>query len=102
MTDIIVRRFAGDRQGDDIVDGLLSTTAAAQNRGRNELDEQSISKSPIRYQMVHRAGVRLGQLVEVNDSLEGATFRGKITDITHRIQPTAAVTELTIERVSNF
>lgn len=102
MVDIVVRRFAGDREGDDIVDGLLSTIPVAQNRGRNELDEQSISKSPIRYQMVFRAGVRLGQLVEVNDSLEGATFRGKIADITHRIQPTAAVTELTIERVSNF
>lgn len=99
--DIIVRRGAADKSGSDIVNGLLATLEVAKNRGRNELDEQATIKVPVRYESVFRAGLATGQLVEVANSLVGKVFRGKIAGITHRVQETTAITELTLLRVSD-
>lgn len=102
MVDIVVIRGAGDKQGDDIVDALLSTTAAAINRGRNELDRRSTGKDSLTYTVIFRTGLLLGQLVEVDDILLGASFRAKVTGIRHVINQTSATTQLTLERLSRF
>lgn len=100
--DIIVIRGPGDRQGDDIVDGLITTSAAAINRGRNELDRRATGKDNLTYTVVFRTGLLLGQLVEVDDILLGASFRAKVTAIRHVISQTNATTQLSLERLSKF
>ncbi len=102
MVDLVVIRGAGDRQGDDIVEALLSTTAAALNRGRNELDRRATGKDSLTYTVVFRTGILLGQLVEVDDILLGASFRAKVTAVRHIINQTSATTQLTLERLSRF
>ena len=99
--DIIVIRDEGDKAGEDIVEPLVGDVSTARNRGRNELDERSNQKIPIRYTTVFRSGVRLGQLARVVDSLFGEVFEGKITSIKHVIATRAAVTELVIERIQD-
>lgn len=99
MTDIIVRRGAGDLCGDDITDPLISTQAVAVNRGRNELDRRATVKVPVNLRTIFRPGVLLGQLVEVNDSLQGITYRAKVVQIRHDIEQTKATTALTVERI---
>lgn len=100
--DIVVYRNAGLNQGDDIVDRLITSTAVALERGRAELDDRATQKEDVDNTTVLRSGVRLGQLVEINDSLQGRTYRGKITAITHRIGQTSVKTTISIRREGDF
>jgi len=100
--DIIVRRGAGDRPGEDIIDGLIATVSVALQKGRNELDRQATVKVPARYNTVFRGGRRLGDFIEVEDSLEGQFIRGKVIDIRTTVTETSAKTDLIIEKVSDF
>jgi len=100
--DIIVQRGAGDRPGEDILDPLISTVSVALQRGRNELDRQATLKVPARYTTSFRGGRRLGDFIEVEDSLEGQFIRGKVIGVRTTITQTSAKTELTIEKVSDF
>lgn len=98
MSSIVVFRGVGDKKGQDIVEALLSSTSAKLERGRVELDEHALPNQSVTMQIVYRAGVRLGQLVEVHDSTQGKSWRGKITAIAHKITKTKHVTDLTISR----
>lgn len=98
MTDIYVQRGAGDKQGPDIVDSLLTTIPAAQARGRHEINAGT-SVDVIQLRASYRTGVEVGDLVEVHDALQGKTWRGKVVDLSHNIQRTQLWTQLTIERV---
>lgn len=100
--DVIVERDPGNKDGEDIVDPLISTVSVALVRGRNELDRTASPKVPVQYTTVYRKGLQLGNLVEILDSLYGRTIFGKITAINHAISPEGAITELTIEELSNF
>lgn len=98
MSSIVVFRGVGDKKGQDIVEALLSSTSAKLERGRVELDEHALPNQSVTMQIVYRPGVRLGQLVEVHDSTQGKSWRGKITAIVHKITKTKHVTDLTISR----
>lgn len=100
--DLFVQRGAGDRRGEDIVDPLISEVFVATARGRNELDHVASNKADVTYGTIYRSNVRLGQLAEVNDALQGRTYRAKVVGIRHNISPTGAVTTLTLEREVNF
>lgn len=100
--DVIIEREPGDKDGEDIVDPLISTVAIALIRGRNELDQRATPKVPVRYTTVYRKGLLLGSLVEIADSLYGRIVFGKITAISHAISPEGAISELIVEELSNF
>jgi hypothetical protein len=102
MIDLIVRRGAGDKPGEDILDALVATTAVAIERGRTELDTYATQKADNQYETLYRAGVRLGQHVLVYDTLQGTSYRGKVVSISHDIRSNGAITNLTVERVVNF
>lgn len=106
---VVRKRVQGDAvlsdiRGPDIVDPLLSTEIVARERGRKELDENS-GVQEVLLQTIFRAqdptsmlGVRLGQTVLVNDELQGGSWRGKISGISHSSQGGVVVTDLVIQR----
>ncbi len=98
MSSVVVFRYLGDKRGEDITEALLSTTPAKLERGRVEMDAHALPIQTVSMTIVYRAGIRLGQLVEVHDSTQGASWRGKITSIVHRITKAKHVTELTLAR----
>ena len=81
MIDVTVVRFTGDKPGEDIIDPLLSTEAAAIARGRAELNKRSLSEQRRIYDVDFRTGIRKGQVVEVFDEAAGKLVRGKISEI---------------------
>lgn len=104
MTDIFVQRGAGDRVGDEIVDPLLTDINVAIQRGRNEIDDQASGIIPVEVDAVHRTGVRAGQLAEFVDRPTGASWKGKITGVSHSVRkvkaegPIEITTTLQIDR----
>lgn len=103
MSSVVVVRGIGDRKGQDIVDALLADTSAKIERGRVELDEHDKPSQDVTLEIVYRPGLRLGQLVEVHDSVQGVSWRGKIVEIAHRITIASHTTELRISRpLENF
>ena len=95
MIDIIVIRCAGDHPGEDIVDPMITSVAVALERGRYEINEHSGMRSTT-LRTKYRNGVRQGQIVEVHDALQGKSWRGKVSSITHTSQGPALYTDLTI------
>ena len=83
--EIIVERPPPDKQGDDIVDPLLSTEEVGLSRGRAELDENSSAHQLNTLVINYRAGLQLGQLVEVVDLMLARVWKGKIIGITQQI-----------------
>ena len=81
--DILCIRGSGDRPGDDIVEPLLSTVEAGLSRGQAELDEGALSDEQ-RLETI-LIDLRLGQLIEVDDSTLGI-WRGKLTSLSHQVQ----------------
>ncbi len=100
MIDLIVQRGNGDYVGDDIVDPLITTLPAALERGRNELDEHS-GGIPVTLATKYLASVFPGQLVRVEDALQGAIWLGKIISFRHQTILGGAVTTLEILRQSD-
>ncbi len=100
--DIIVQRSPADKCGDDIVDPLISTVSVALNRGRNELDAQAEPSRVIRYTIIYRSGLRAGQIIEVHDGLRGVSFRAKLVGINHALSGGSAITEASVEKISEF
>ena len=103
--EIFVYRSPGDRQGPDIIDPLLSTEEVGRSRGRAELDALSTIKEIVTLQVVYRADLKTGQLVLIQDALQGASWKGKITNITHKVsnvKEPSVFTTLIIERPSDF
>lgn len=97
MTSITVIRGAGDRRGADITDALITSTAVALARGRNELDARG-GLQEVDLTIHFRAGVNDGQLIEVSDSLLGDVWRGVISSVEHRFDGNQALTLLRVER----
>lgn len=81
MTTIVVQRYAGDRDGGVITDGLLSTDEAKVARGRSEMDANAQPMQEHNMEVVHRPGIRPGQLAEVQDQDQGETYRAKVTSV---------------------
>jgi len=80
--DIVVIRGEGTSPGDDIVDILLSDVNAGLSRGRAELDQGALADE--QSLEVTLQDLRLGQLIEVEDSALGY-WRGKATSVTHQV-----------------
>jgi hypothetical protein len=85
VSTVVTMRYAGDRVGDDIVDSLLSTDEAKVERGRAELDSSAQPMQEVTLGLVYRAGVRLGQLAEIHDGTQGASYRAKVTSVSYRV-----------------
>ena len=98
MSSIVVIRGAGDRKGEDIISPLLWTIEAKLARGTAEMGAHAEPMQSVSLTIVYRPGLRLGQLVEVNDSIQGASWRGKITGISHKMSGEDVVTDLAILR----
>lgn len=95
--DIMVVRGDGDRQGEDVQDRLICTLEVALARGRNECDENSgLQKVVISSRL--RTDVRNGLVSEVQDSLQGATWRGKVTSVRHSVEGQVISSDFTIVR----
>ena len=93
-----VYRGAGEHQGDDIVDSLIGSDSCAVFRGRNEMDARAHPRSRVRLVILHRPGLRLGQLVRVAD-ISGVSWTGMIIGISHNLSDVKALTTLTLDRV---
>jgi len=100
--DIFVQRGSGNKQGEDIVDPLITSIPVALQRGRNELDEQSSAPQDISVEVVYRDGVRLGQVAKFYDAQTGLEWLGKITGITHRSSGVELLTTLQVKKPTNF
>jgi len=96
MSGVVVIRYAGDISGPSIADALLAPLHAKLERGRVEMDEHAQPSKDVNLEIVFRPGLRLGQVVEVHDALQGARYRGKITAITHNAGPVSLTTSLTL------
>lgn len=83
--DVVVQRNAGNVQGEDVVDPLITSTAVALARGRNELDEQAHGMLELDVVTLYRTGVRCGQLARFVDSRSGEAWVGKISGIGHDV-----------------
>lgn len=97
MTDIVVKRGAGDRPGPDIHATLLSSDPPAVARGRAEIDAGSphdIVSLTCRY----LGSARPGLLVEVRDVSHGAYWRAKIIGVRHVLRPARYETTLRLWR----
>lgn len=101
MPDIVVIRGAGDSQGPDITDPLLTTDHACMARGIVELDDGS-PKVPVRLSVLYRDGLLLGQVVEVSDPLYPTKRYGKITGISHTLFSNRIETVLVVSIKSDF
>jgi hypothetical protein len=97
VIDIIVVRDAGDRSGDDIVDGLIGSLPVALARGRAELDEHAQALQPVTVEALFRSGVRLGQTLRCQDEVRG-TWAGKIMGVSHKASGGVLTTTLQVRR----
>lgn len=102
MTDLVVVRFLGDKEGDDIVEALLSTDAAALSRGRAELDERATAQVARTIQIPYEAGIENGQTCEVTDELQGETYVGKIVGLDYSLDLAEALITIEMEVPSTF
>ena len=95
--DIVVVRGAGDRQGPDIVSGLLSDIDVALLRGTTAInDATSIWEVQLRTHF--RTDVRNGDTVMVIDQLQGETWYGRIVGVNHVLERPLVYTDLTVEK----
>lgn len=102
MSSVVIIRGAGDVSGDEIVEALLYDTAARIERGRVEMDEHATVNQNVTLTILYRPGLRLGQLVEVGDSVQGAAWRGKIVGINHKYEQSSLVTTIDVKRPQEF
>ena len=68
MISIIVERGDADKQGDDIVDPLITSEAVAVDRGRNELDMNCSDRILVSSVGPYKEFFETGKIIEVSDS----------------------------------
>jgi hypothetical protein len=100
MTALVVTRYGGVRVGDDVVDPLVTSDVVAINRGRNELDAQDEHVDLVEIEAKFRGGVAPGKLIEVFDSFQGVSWKGKVQSVSHRADGGTLITRLTVARVT--
>lgn len=102
MISVIVERPPADKQGPNIVDKLITTNAAAIERGRNEIDANCSSRELIKTSSPLDGFIYTGRLIEVSDS-ELQAWRGMIRSSVINISADnnsfETQTNLTIERI---
>jgi len=92
-------RYRGDRPGDPIIDPLIGSIPCAVARATGHLNATAQPITRVTLSVVPSASYRNGDLIEVRDSAQGGSWRGKITSVRHRYSGPADIdTELTINR----
>ena len=97
MAEAYVQRGAGARPGPDIIDPLMSTQLVMIERGRAEIDANS-GLQKVYLTCRYRGGVQAGQLAEVHDNLQGASYRGKIVGLAYKARGASVVLDVTLLR----
>lgn len=96
---IEVYRDAGDRPGAELREPLLGESLdAALARGRAALDDQAHGWARVELQCGYRPELSVGDLVAVDDPLQGARWVGRIVGIAHRDDGAALDTALTVRK----
>lgn len=80
MIDMIVQRGVGDVVGEDIVDGLLTSTYVALAKGQSEIDKEA-SHTVVQLTAIHKPALRTGQVINMVDNSTNTILRGKVTSI---------------------
>ena len=97
---ITVKRQANiENQAPVITEKLLTTREAAVERGKQELDELGGNRSVYRLNMPLTKLVLPGQIVEVQDSSQGESWRGKCVSVSLTVKRGSISQGLSIERV---
>ena len=97
--DVIAIRGLGDKEGEEILDPLLSTVTAALARAAQAINAATPIE-PVTLETTYRAGWALGQSVEVSDSLTGDKWRGQIISLSNVFNGPTLYTRLSIERLA--
>ena len=97
MPEAYVQRGEGSRLGPDVIDPLMASPLVLRERGRAEIDAAS-GLQKVYLTCVYRGGVRAGQLVEVHDSLQGQSYRGKIVGLAYRALGTQVLLDVVLLR----
>lgn len=90
MIDIIVFRFAGDKEGEEIFDPLLSDVVAAIQRGKFEIDFNTPT-IPTAMEIEYTPSMRPGNQVAAIDSRTGEVVYGVVKDFSHVATPEAVI-----------
>lgn len=94
----VVIHNAGLTPGKDIIEFILSSNLAQRSRGLAELGKRGSDIQVADMTIKYRTGLRIKQMVEVQDSLQGVSWKGKIVGISHRVDNGQISTRLDIER----
>lgn len=97
MTDIIVYRGAGDKEGEEIFDVLLSEVAPALRRGSYEIDKVS-PREIVDSEVVYLPQIRRGMLLEIVNTDTGASDRGVVSSFMHAVVGPTVFTRVQMER----
>lgn len=97
--DIIVVRGSGDKQGEDIVSGLLSDIDVALLKGATAIND-SASVYDVDLRSTFRPGVRKGNSIMVVDQYQGEVWYGRVLSFSHVVEgeTPAVYTDLSVER----
>lgn len=79
-TNVICQRGEGSSPAEPIIDPLLSDDVAACARGAYELDV-GMGLTSVDLTCIDALDVKKGQVVEVQDSLQGAAYRGVVESV---------------------
>ncbi len=80
---IIAQRGDGLHPGTEVIEPLIGSVPVALERGRADIDVGE-GLQTVRLTAIFRVGVEPGQLLEVHDALQGASWRGQVQTIEHR------------------
>lgn len=96
MIDLIVFRFAGDKEGEEIFDPLLSDVVAALQRGKFEIDFNT-PKIPTSMEIEYTPSMRCGNQVAAVDSRTGEVVYGVVKDFSHVVDGPTIYTKVNME-----
>lgn len=96
MIDLIVFRFAGDKEGEEIFDPLLSDVSAAIQRGKFEIDFNTPT-IPTALEIEYTATMRQGNQIAAIDSRTGGVVYGVVKDFSHVIDGPVIFTRVNME-----
>ncbi len=94
---IEVYRGSGLVQGPDVTDPLIGSELCALSRGRAELDARAHARTRVALTILHRPGLRLGQIVRASVFGE-PWWSGMITGIRHVLDGGRVLTHLTLDK----
>lgn len=99
MPEAYVQRDAGDLQGPDIIDPLMSEVPVLIARGTAAIDRSSdLQKVYVTAKYI--PFLRRGMLAEIVDELQGQAYRGKIVGVAYSARGVSITVQLTIQRVA--